>query len=414
MPEGRGTGLPERVSARLASASFPLTLRLPDGRVESFGRGEPLLEVRAVTERGLQALCSLKELEVVEAYLRGDVDLDGDLLAAMDLRDVLSDTQLHIKAWTFVQPLLLGRRRLNPEWIAKHYDSENMQLFAADEAYNVYTPGVYLSEDDSLEEGAERKLEYAFESLGLRAGDSLLDVGCGWGGFLRYCARRDVVATGISLSRHQLEFARRRLEEDGLDATLLYQDFFTYDPGSRFDAISLMGSIEDLSDYDEVMTRLAAWLRPGGTVYLDFAAVDRRFGVPSFVTKYVWPGAFRMVYLPSFTRALAKHHFDIVEMRNDRRNYHLWVRGGYERWMRRREEIVEAVGETTWRMMRLLMAGTAHVMSERSTRATAYRVVLQPRAPARVGASRKHSARPSARGSLTDRGEASLAPGSPP
>jgi cyclopropane-fatty-acyl-phospholipid synthase len=398
VPESRG--LPERVSTRLASASFPLLVRLPDGRVESFGGGEPLLEVRAVNERGLGAVCSLKELEVVEAYMRGDVDLDGDLLAAMDLRDVLSDTEPHIKAWTFVQPLLFGRKRLNPGWIAKHYDSENMQLFAADQAYNVYTPGIYLSDDDSLEEGAERKLEYAFESLGLRAGDSLLDVGCGWGGFVRYCAGREVAATGISLSRHQLDFARRRLEEDGLDATLLYEDFFNYEPASRFDAISLMGSIEDLSDYDKVMARLAAWLRPGGRVYLDFAAVDRRFGVPSFVTKYVWPGAFRMVYLPSFTRALAKHHFDIVEMHNDRRNYHLWVRAGYERWMRRREEIVEAAGEETWRMMRLLMAGTAHVMSERSTRATAYRLVLRPRAAAGAAA--------------RDRGEATLASGSPP
>jgi cyclopropane-fatty-acyl-phospholipid synthase len=385
MTDSSATGLPERVSARLSAASFPLQLHLPDGRTESFGAGEPLLEVRAVNERGLEALCSLKELEVVEAYMRGDVDFDGDLLAAMDLRDLLSDTQLHVKAWTFVQPLLFGRRRLNPGWIAKHYDSENMQLFATDEAYNVYTPGIYLSEDDSLEDGADRKLEYAFESLGLRAGDSLLDVGCGWGGFVRYCAGRDVAATGISLSRHQLDFARRRLEGDGSDATLLYQDFFTYEPASQFDAISLMGAIEDLSDYQEVMRRLAAWLRPGGRVYMDFAAVDRRFGVPSFVTKYVWPGAFRMVYLPSLTRALAKHHFDIVEMQNDRRNYHLWVRGGYERWMQRRQEIVEAAGEETWRMMRLLMAGTAHVMSERSTRATAYRIVLQPRASAGVG-----------------------------
>jgi cyclopropane-fatty-acyl-phospholipid synthase len=400
--DGPRSALPEPVAARISSAGFPLAVQLPDGRAESFGAGEPLLEVRAVNERGVEALCSLKELEVVEAYMRGDIDLEGDLLAAMDLRDVLSDTQLHIKAWTFLQPLIFGRKRLNPGWIAKHYDSENMQLFATDETYNVYTPGVYLSDDDSLEEGAERKLEYAFESLGLRAGDSVLDVGCGWGGFVRYCAARGVAATGISLSRHQLDFARRRLDEDGLQATLLYQDFFTYEPGRRFDAISLMGVIEDLSDYDKVMGRLSGWLRPGGRIYLDFAAVDRRFGVPSFVTKYVWPGAFRMVYLPSFTRALAKHHLDMVEMLGDRRNYYLWVRGGYERWMRLREEIVEAAGEETWRMMRLLMAGTAHVMSERSARATAYRVVLRPRA-----------AGPAA-GAARDRGEATLASGSPP
>ena len=196
-----------------------------------------------------------------------------------------------------------------------------MQLFAADQAWQVYTPGIFLSADDTLEQAAERKLEYAYDALGLRAGDTLLDVGCGWGGFARYCARRGVAVTGISLSRHQLDFARAKLAAEGLDATLLYQDFFDYRPAARFDAISLMGSIEDLADYRKVMRRLSAWLRPAGRVYMDFASVDRPFGVASFVTKYVWPGAFRMVYLPAFTRALARTHFDIVELHNDRRNY---------------------------------------------------------------------------------------------
>jgi cyclopropane-fatty-acyl-phospholipid synthase len=371
--------LPGRVARRLSATPVPFTLRLPDGRVETFGAGEPCFEVRVENSKGLAAVSSLRQLEVVEAYMRGDLDVDGDLFAAMDLRQILSDRQLLVRAWTLVQPALLGRKRLNPRWIAQHYDSENMQLLAADEAYHVYTPGVYLSGDDTLEEGAERKLEYAFRSLDLRSGDSVLDVGCGWGGFLRYCAERGVAATGITLSRHQLEFARERLDEDGLDATLRYQDFFTYEPAERFDGISLMGVIEDLSNYGEVMKRLAAWLRPGGRIYLDFASVDVPFGIASFVTKYVWPGAFRMVYLPSFTRALARHHFDIVELRNDRKNYEGWVRRGYERWMRRRPEVADAYGETTWRMMRMLMAGTAHVMSDRSRKATAYRLTLTPR-----------------------------------
>ena len=279
---GRGhPDLPEPVSRRLASAGVPLAVRLPGGGLETFGVGEPVLVVEVANERGLAAVCSLEELKLVEAYMRGDIDMEGDLFAAMDVRDVLSDRQVLVKAWTFIQPVLFGRKRLNPQWIAQHYDSENMQLFATDEAYQVYTPGVYLSEDDSLEKGAERKLEYAFRSLQLSPGDSLLDVGCGWGGFLRYCAGREVVATGISLSRHQLDFARAKLEEDGLDATLLYQDFFTYEPRSPFDAISLMGSIEDLADYGQVMRRLAAWLRPGGRIYLDFASVDRLSAWPA-------------------------------------------------------------------------------------------------------------------------------------
>jgi cyclopropane-fatty-acyl-phospholipid synthase len=385
------------VSRRLETTPVPIAIRLPDGRVEFFGQGEPLLEVQVANGRGLDALGSLNELNVVEAYLDGDLELEGDLIAGMDLRKALRDVRPFTRAWTFVQPALVGRRRLNPEWVAKHYDRESIQLLAIDEAYQVYTPGLYLSEDDSLEEGAERKLEYAFRSLGLEAGRSLLDVGCGWGGFLRYCARRGVETTGISLSRHQLDYARRGLEREGLAAELLYQDFFDYEPGRRFDAISLMGSLEELADYRKVVQRLDAWLEPGGLVYLDFASADRPFGVASFVTKYVWPGAFRMVYMPSFMRALARSHFDVVGIQNDRRNYYLWARGGYERWMRRKTEVVEASDERIWRLMRILMAGTAHLMSPRSIWATAYRVVLERRSsPAgmRAGATARGAAIP--------------------
>jgi cyclopropane-fatty-acyl-phospholipid synthase len=379
--------LSSRVARKVAAANYPVTIRMSDGSTQSFG-DEPRLEVVVTHERALKALESLDELSIVDAYLRGDLDLVGDLVSGMDLRNLLTDTNVWIKAWTLIQPVLMGRRRLNPAWVAKHYDSENIQIYAIDQDYQVYTPGLYLTDDDSLEEGAERKLEYAFRALDLSAGASVLDVGCGWGGFARYCARRGVSFTGISLSRHQLEYAKRQLVAEGLQAELLYQDLFTFAPDRRFDAISLMGSIEELADYPKVMHCLDRWLKPGGLIYLDFASVDRRFGVATFVTRYVWPGSFRMVHLPSFTSAVTAREFDIVDIRNDRRNYYLWAKAGYERWMLRHDEIVQAADERTWRLMRLLMAGTAHLMSERSTWATAYRVVLERRsAPARHGTS---------------------------
>jgi len=381
------SAMPAKVARRLAAAQYPVTVRLPDGESASFGE-PPRLEVIVHNGQGLRAIGSLDEMSIVDAYLNGDLDLVGDLVTGMDLRNLLSDISPWTKAWTFIQPALLGRRRLNPGWVAKHYDSENVQIFGIDQEYQVYTPGLYLDDADSLEEGAGRKLEFAYRALNLAAGAAVLDVGCGWGGFARYCARRGVEYTGISLSRHQLGFANARLADEKLEADLRYQDFFDFEPGRQFDAISLMGSIEELSDYQAVFSRLNRWLKPGGLVYLDFAAVDRRFGVASFVTKYVWPGAFRMVHMPSFTAALGEVEFDIVEIRNDRRNYHLWAKGGYERWMSRHDEIVAACDERTWRLIRLLMAGTAHLMSGDSTWATAYRVVLERRAtPALGGAS---------------------------
>lgn len=377
------SGLRDTVLATRDSLPFSFALRSGDGSVTTIGEGAPSFELHILNDAGIAAVRSLSELEICEAYVRGDIDFTGDLMQALELRYLLSDNKPLIRLWARLQPLLLGRKRCNPQWIAKHYDSDNMQLWALDEAYNTYTPGIY-ADGDTMEQGALRKLESAHHALRLQPGDSLLDVGCGWGGFLRYCAQRGVKATGITLSRHQLEYARNRIRQDGLDASVLYADFFSFEPTRRFDAISMMGVLEDLSDYRRVMPRVAAWLRPGGRVYCDFASSDRRFGISSFVTKHIWPGVFRMVYLPEFTAAIAGSTLDIAEIQNDRDNYYLWARLGSERWMHRRAEVVAAADEQTWRMMRVLMAGTAYVMGPSSTGTTAYRVVLEARPPRSV------------------------------
>jgi cyclopropane-fatty-acyl-phospholipid synthase len=344
------------------------------------GEGPQTVEVHVRTRAGARALRSMSELDIAEAYVRRDLDLDGDLVLAMSMRDLLTDVKPWIRLWARVQPVLLGRTRCNPSWIAKHYDAGNVQLLAADADFNTYTPGIYEADDDSLEVGARRKLDQALAGLGLGPGAAVLDVGCGWGGFLRHCAAQGLNATGITLSRHQFDYARSRIPQDAPGTVeVRLADFFSYEPGRRFDGITMMGVIEDLSDYPRVMRRLTRWLEPGGRVYCDFASANVPFSTSSFVTRHIWPGTFRMVYLPQLTQALAASSLDIMEMHNDRRNYHLWTLKLHDRWVRRRAEVVESAGEETWRLFRLLYAGVASIMSPLTDRATAYRLVLEPR-----------------------------------
>jgi cyclopropane-fatty-acyl-phospholipid synthase len=188
-----------------------------------------------------------------------------------------------------------------------------------------------------------------------------------------------VKVTGITLSRHQLEFTKARMAEDGLTGTFLYQDFFTFNPGRRFDGISMMGVMEDLSDYPLTMKHLTELLTPEGRVYCDFASANRRWGIASIVTKHVWPGKFRMVYMPDFVEALTAGGFEIVEIETDRWNYHLWTKKVHERWVERHDEVLAIAEEPMWRLMRLLMAGVSHSMGRTTDDDTAYRIVLRQR-----------------------------------
>ncbi len=338
----------------------------------------PAFEVFICNQAGLKAIQSLNQLTIAEAYMLGDLNIEGDLIKAISFQEVLSDNNLWIKTWRRVKPMLIGRKKCNPDWIAKHYDSNNLQLLAADFDYNTYTPGHYENDEASLENGAERKLACAFESLNLKAGDSVLDIGCcGWGGFLRYAARRHVRITGITLSRNQKEYTDSLIKENQFNAQVLYHDFFSYKPSEKYDGLVMMGVIEDLSDYSRVMKRIANWVKPGGRVYLDFASAKKPFGTASFITKYIWPGTFRMVFMQQFIDAIRESPFEIISIQNDRRNYYLWSKKVNERWEQNQAEVIQRSNKQLWRMFRILFAGTTSVMNRASHYVTAYRVVLE-------------------------------------
>lgn len=369
------------VRSKIRADGVGWAVRGPGGEYARIGAAEPEFEVVIHNDNGMAAVRSFSELSIAEAYMRCDIDFEGDFLKVMELRHLVKDRSWILTAWAHLSPLVIGRKRLNPKWIAKHYDMGNVQVMCLDGDYAVYTPGIYDGDDDTLEVGAARKLQAAFESLALGAGSSMLDVGCGWGGMLRFCGRRGVEITGITLSQDQRRYTEARLGDDGLAGTVLYQDFFAFEPGRRYDAISMMGVMEDLSDYDLVMRRLGELLAPGGRVYCDFASANRRYGIASLVTKHIWPGKFRMVYMPQFTHTLAANGFEMVELHNDRHNYHLWTKKAHERWVARRDEVLETADEATWRLMRLLQAGVSHSMGPTTADDTAYRVVLALRQP---------------------------------
>ena len=376
-----GTGterrLAELIRSTMRGVPIPFRVRFASGYAVELGTGIPQFQLEICDRRGLRAVQSLDELQICEAYMGGHLNIDGDIRAAVELRGRLKDQSPWITLWRYVQPLLYGRTKCNAAWVEAHYDADHLHLYFLDGTYHTYTPGVFEDESEPLEAASERKMRLAFEGLGLKPGDRVLEPGPGWGSFMRYATRRGVYVKGITLSRHQLEYVKTAIATEGWSADIEYQDFFAYEPGEQFDAIVLNGVIEELRDFPAVMERLARWVKPGKRVYIDFMAATEHFRFPAFISKYVYRGAVCRVYMPRFVEAVTRSPFEMLAVHNDRRNYYLTARHWFENLERNREQVRDRFGDPTYRLYRLYLGGTVNMLDDPDHFTTAYRVFLE-------------------------------------
>ncbi|KLL12136.1 SAM-dependent methyltransferase [Protofrankia coriariae] len=154
----------------------------------------------------------------------------------------------------------------------QHYDldPEIFGLFL--DPSRKYSCGLYRSETDTLADAQINKLRFVAERLGLRGGERLLDVGCGWGSLLLFMAREHACrATGISPAARQHAYISGRARELGVaDQVSTWQGHFEEIdlPAGSFDAVTMLGSIVHMPDLTAVFARARALLRRGGTLYV--------------------------------------------------------------------------------------------------------------------------------------------------
>ena len=380
-------GVFSRLRRRLARASVPpFQVELEDGTLHRFAGGssaaddtEPRFRLTVRSQRGLRALLSLDELRLGTAYLLGDLDVDGDFLSVLDLREILTDRHPVHSLQRFLRPLVFGQRRSDLAWVPKHYDHGNEFYFAfLDQQYRMYSQAVYTADDESLEQACRNKLEYIVEICRLRPGSHVLDIGGGWGAFERFAGPRGVNSTMLTISHEQYAYLDAWCRGHDLPCRLrvVRESIFAYEPSERYDAIVLLGVMEHLPDYQKLFARFARLLTPVGRVYMDFAAGSRKFRVRSFTYRYVFEGNHTPVYLPGLYKAAIANGFEPIALHNDRHSYYLTLQAWARNLDAARDDILPLVGEKVYRLFRLYLWGGAHRL-QRDGSLESYRVVFQ-------------------------------------
>jgi cyclopropane-fatty-acyl-phospholipid synthase len=361
----------------------PFELLLPDRAAQRIGGGgEPAFSVRIVTDKGLAAMAAFDELAVAEAYMDGDLDIEGDLLAALKLRPVLADPHpLKYLLATYLEPLLLGQVGRDKKWIKSHYDVDaDFFLLWLDGKLRAYSHGFFAADGEPLEAGMERKFRYAFDACGIRPGQRVLDIGGGWGSFLEFAGEQGVHVTSITLSDESERTMRELIRRRGLACEVVREHFLEYRPRAAepFDAIVNLGVTEHLPDYRRTLAQYRRLLKPGRRVYLD-AYSGARHGMPSFISKWVFQGNTSPLCLERYLAEVARTPFEVVVIKNDRHNYFLSCKKWAENLEAKRDEVIARWGRHLYRRFVLYLWSAAN--SFETGTLSAHHMILQLPAP---------------------------------
>ena len=169
--------------------------------------------------------------------------------------------------WRRVAAGYLHSKTRDAEAIHHHYDVSNAFYEWVLGPSMTYTCAVYPDADTTLEDAQENKYRLIFDKLRLGRGDRLLDVGCGWGGMVRYAARRGVRVIGVTLSAEQAKWAQNAIADEGLAglAQVRHCDYRDVREAG-FDAVSSIGLTEHIGvrNYPAYFGFLGSKLRTGG------------------------------------------------------------------------------------------------------------------------------------------------------
>lgn len=283
------------------------------------GSSEPIATIRVVDRKALNYMAAARsELGLARAYISGSLDIEGDLFGALL---ELAGERLGYIPWAerldilkglgfgVLKPVAPPPEEVSPGlfWgirhslsrdsraISHHYDVSNRFYEWILGPTMAYTCAVYPHEDASLEEAQTEKVDLVCRKLDLKPGESLLDVGCGWGMMVRHAAEHyGVNVIGVTLSRQQAEWGQKQLAELGLTdrAEIRYGDYREITE-TGFDAVSSIGLTEHIGakNLDSYARFLAGKLRPQGRllnhcITRPDTSVTR---VGGFMNRYVFP-----------------------------------------------------------------------------------------------------------------------------
>ena len=303
----------------------PFLVKFKDS-VHQIGEGEPAFTVEFKKAIPVSKLLNSTSLALGEAYMDGDLIVEGNLYQALDhflgQMGKFSADEHALKKLIFTS----SSRKNQEKEVTSHYDIGNdFYKLWLDETMS-YSCAYFKNPDDTLYQAQVNKVDYILQKLHLQEGMSLLDIGCGWGFLLIEAAKKyKVHGTGITLSHEQEKEFQKRIRDEGLEDYLQvirmdYRDLPK--SGMTFDRVVSVGMVEHVvrDNYKLFIDCVNEVMKDGGLFLLHFISALKEHPGDPWIKKYIFPGGM-VPSLREMISHMSEDGFHTLDVENLRLHY---------------------------------------------------------------------------------------------
>ena len=354
-------------------SALPLRLDLWNGQQLKFGLGSPQVVIRVPRVSALSYLFTPSLSNLGEAYVDGKFEVDGSASAIISVGNALASRTLKREGrFGRVIRKLQHSKEKDLESIRYHYDVSNefYQLWL--DRGMVYSCAYFENGDENLATAQIKKIDHILKKIQVRPGDTLLDIGCGWGALvLRAAGEYGAKCVGVTLSENQAALAKELVAQAGLSDRIEIRLEDYRDLTGCYDRITSVGMFEHVglqhlpAYFSKIRSLLAdhGLAMNHGITSTDADSGETPYGCGEFIDRYVFPDG-ELPHIGLALRAMQEGGLEALDIENLRRHYARTCTCWLENFEAQSDQIKSLVGDRRFRIWRVYLAGCAYAFSQ--------------------------------------------------
>jgi len=352
--------------------ALPLRLELWNGQRLDFGQQAPQVTIRVPQRSALAYLLTPSLFNLGKAYVEGKIEVEGRAREIISVGDALARHTLKPEGrFARIARSIQHTRKKDAEAIRYHYDVSNDFYRLWLDENMVYSCAYFENGDEDLGTAQLKKIDHILTKIQLRPGQTLLDIGCGWGALVIRAAQKfGARCVGVTLSQNQYQLARERVARAGLADRIEIRIEDYRDVRGRFDRVTSVGMFEHVGEkhLPEYFAKIRSLLADDGLVMnhgittTDPNNGETPYGGGEFIEQYVFPHG-ELVHVGTVLRTMQEGGLEVLDVENLRRHYAKTCGIWAENFEEQSAQIRSMVDDRRFRIWRVYLAGCAYAFT---------------------------------------------------